>query len=109
MSYLDRLRALDAKKHLPEQVSKVAKAPFDTFGTDQGKAVSPKIVPATVHPAFDPSALQAEADRRNARAVLERSTDRYCACGRLAESGYPDGRGGTVWRCWLCFPVLGRA
>jgi len=58
---------------------------------------------------YDPVTLQREADRRNARAVRERSTGRWCACGSLAESGYPDGRGGTVWRCWRCFPVLGRA
>jgi hypothetical protein len=33
--YLDRLKTLDSKKWLPQQVSKVAKAAFDTFDTAQ--------------------------------------------------------------------------
>jgi len=111
MSYLDRLRALDAKKHIPEQPSKPLKAPFEPFEGDQGKRFSPKIVPATppAHPVFDPAALQAEADRRNARAVREHSTARWCACGRLASLAWPDRYGREIWRCLECGPVEGRA
>ena len=69
----------------------------------------PASPPVSAGLAFDPATLQAEADQRNARAAREHSTDRFCACGSLAESGYPDKRGGMVWRCWRCFPVLGRA
>ena len=38
--YLDRLKELDFKNPLPDQVSKVAKDPFDTFDTDQGGGFS---------------------------------------------------------------------
>jgi hypothetical protein len=104
MSYLDRLRALDAIKHAPEQLTKLPKAPSVGFVSDQGKRFSPISAPS-----FDPAGLQRVADERNARGIRKHSTDRFCACGSLAESGYPDGRGGTTWRCWRCFPVLGRA
>jgi len=79
-------------------------------GLDGGLAVlnsHPEVASEPI--VFDALVLQREADQRNARAVREHSTDRFCSCGSLAESGYPDGRGGTVWRCWRCFPVLGRA
>ena len=111
MSYLDRLRALDAKKHIPEQPSKGSKAPFEPFEGEQSERVSPKFYAgaATAPPAYDAVALQRLADQRNASAFARHSTERFCACGSLAESGYPDGRGGTVWRCWRCFPVSGRA
>jgi hypothetical protein len=111
MNYLARLRALDAKKHIPEQPSKGSKGAFEGFEGDHDKRFSPKVAGPLLspRPAYDSLALQAEADQRNARALQEHSTDRWCACGSLAESGYPDGRGGTVWRCWRCFPVLGRA
>jgi hypothetical protein len=36
-NYLDRLKALNHKKGLPKEVSKVAKAPFDTYDTDQSR------------------------------------------------------------------------
>ncbi len=53
-------------------------------------------------------ALQAEADKRNAKAKRELNTDRYCRCGSLAECAWPiDGRG-EVWRCFICIEVAGR-
>jgi hypothetical protein len=100
----ERHRGHDAQRHIPERPSKGSEGAFEGFEGEQGERFCPISVPA-----FDPAALQAEADRRNARALREHSTDRFCACGSLAESGYPDGRGGTVWRCWRCFPILGRA
>jgi hypothetical protein len=60
-------------------------------------------------PACDPARLQAEADRQNEKAVRERSTDRSCACGRLASYAWPDGRRRDVWRCLECGPVRGKA
>lgn len=52
--------------------------------------------------------LQAEADRRNAKARRENNTDRYCRCGRLAECAWPiDGRR-EAWRCFTCIEVAGR-
>lgn len=52
---------------------------------------------------------QAEADRRNAEAVRNGSTDRYCACGALATFGCPSHDGRPVWRCLECCPAEGRA
>jgi hypothetical protein len=114
MSYLDRLRALDAKKHLPEQPSKPSKAPFEPFEGGQSKCFSPKFeaqrVPAEfVTPAFDLAARQRESDRRNEKAVRERLTDRWCACGARATFAWPDGLRRDVWRCLDCGPVKGAA
>jgi hypothetical protein len=48
--------------------------------------------------------------RRNEQAQREGSTDRWCVgCGDLAELGWPNGRGGVVWRCLRCYPVAGHA
>jgi hypothetical protein len=38
--YLDRLKTLDSKKPLPQQVSKVSKGGFETFETAKGECVS---------------------------------------------------------------------
>jgi hypothetical protein len=63
--YLDRLRAIDAEKHLLHHVSKVAKDPFDTFDTGQGKGFSRNssdTTPAAASQAafaYNPIALQA--------------------------------------------------
>jgi hypothetical protein len=114
MNYLDRLRALDAKRHLPEQPSKPSKAPFEAFEGGLSKCFSPKFdaqgAPAEfVAPAFDRARLQVEADRRNAEAVRNGSTDRWCACGSRATFAWPDGRRRDVWRCLDCGPVKGEA
>jgi len=69
----------------------------------------PASPPVSAGLAFDPATLQAEADQRNARAAREHSTDRFCACGRLASLAWPDGRGREIWRCLECGPVKGRA
>ncbi|MCQ4189041.1 hypothetical protein, partial [Methylocystis suflitae] len=62
---------------------------------------------AKTHTAFDPAALQRKADRRNADAARNHSTDRYCACGRLATFAWRrDGR--DVWRCLECADAQGR-
>lgn len=52
--------------------------------------------------AFDPIALQREADRRNADASRNHLTDRFCSCGRLATFAWQDGRGQEIWRCLEC-------
>jgi hypothetical protein len=113
--YLDRLRALDAKKPLPNHVSKVAKDPFDTFDTSQGKRfseisrVTASAAPPQALSAYDPAALQREADKRNLNALREGITDRWCRCGVLAELAWPiDGRR-EVWMCPGCAPTAGRA
>jgi hypothetical protein len=114
MSYLDRLRALDAEKHLPEQPSKPSKAPFDPFEGSLSKCFSPKFeaqrAPAEfVTPAFDRGRLQADADRRNEKAVRERLTDRWCTCGARATFAWPRGLRCEIWRCRDCGPVRGEA
>jgi len=50
----------------------------NVLGVDIGSKVARAL--ASAHPVFDPAARQAEADARNARAVREHSTDRWCAC-----------------------------
>ncbi len=51
---------------------------------------------------------QREADRRNAEAARNHSTDRYCACGALARCQWlTDGR--PTWTCDECAPTMGRA
>ena len=53
--------------------------------------------------------LQAEADRRNAKAKREHSTARYCRCGSLAECAWPlEGRH-EMWRCFRCLEPGGSA
>lgn len=59
--------------------------------------------------AYDPVHLQREADRRNAAAIRDRITDRWCACGHLAEFAWPGDDGRDVWRCVECTPTWGRA
>lgn len=58
---------------------------------------------------YDPEALQVEADRRNATAIRDRITDRYCRCGHLATFAWPDDRGRDTWCCVECTPAWGRA
>ncbi len=112
MSYLDRLRALDAKKHLPEQPSKPSKGPSEPFEGGLSKRFSPNFTassaPITV-PAFQRERLQRESDRRNADAARMGLIDRWCACGQLASYAWPDGRRRDVWRCLDCGPVRGEA
>ena len=60
-------------------------------------------------PVFDPVRLQREADRRNAAAIRDRITDRWCACGRLATFAYPNSAGRDVWHCLECLDAYGRA
>lgn len=60
-------------------------------------------------PGFDPAALQAEADRRNAQARQDGITDRWCSCGRLATLAWPIGGLREAWRCDDCAPTRGRA
>ena len=114
MNYLDRLRALDAKKHLPEQPTKPSKGPSEPFEGGPSKCFSPKFeaqhAPAEfVTQAFDLAARQREADRQNERAVRERLTDRWCACGARATFAWPGGRRPEVWRCLDCGPARGEA
>lgn len=45
-----------------------------------------------------------EADRRNAEAVREGVTDRWCACGRLATFAWDEG-GRQTWKCLECSAV----
>jgi hypothetical protein len=59
--------------------------------------------------ALNTARLQAEADRRNEKAVRERLTDRWCACGARATFAWPDGLRRDVWRCLDCGPVSGEA
>lgn len=60
-------------------------------------------------PTYNPDRLQAQADRRNAAAVRDRITDRWCACGHLATFAWPDDHGRDTWRCVECTPAWGRA
>jgi hypothetical protein len=111
--YLDRLRALDSKKHILWQPSKPSKAPLEPFEGTLEECLSPKLdfkpAPTITAPAFDPVALQRAADRRNIIATHEHSTDRWCACGRLASYAWSDDCGRDVWRCLDCGPVKGEA
>lgn len=59
--------------------------------------------------ALNTARLQAEADRRNEKAVRERLTDRWCACGARATFAWPGGRRPEVWRCLDCGPARGEA
>ncbi|MGD9542408.1 hypothetical protein [Methylocystis sp.] len=59
--------------------------------------------------AYSPARLQREADRRNAAAGLNHSTDRFCRCGHLAMFAWPGHDGRDVWRCVECLPTRGRA
>lgn len=60
-------------------------------------------------PTYDPERLQREADRRNAEAARNRSTDRYCRCGHLATFAWPGDDGRPVWICDECAPTRGVA
>jgi len=60
-------------------------------------------------PAYDPAALQREADRRNAEAAHNGSTERWCRCGNTAGLAWPVGNRREVWMCERCAPTLGRA
>ena len=59
--------------------------------------------------AYDPARLQREADRRNAEAARNHSTDRFCRCGHLATFAWPGDDGRDVWICDECAPTRGRA
>jgi hypothetical protein len=58
---------------------------------------------------YDPEALQAGTDRRNAAAAREGITDRFCRCGHLATFAWPGDDGRDVWMCGECLPTRGRA
>ena len=64
---------------------------------------------AAAKPIYDPDLLQREANQRNAQAVRDGLTDRWCACGRLATMAWPDGAGRNVWQCHDCAPTAGKA
>jgi hypothetical protein len=83
------------------QICKVGK---DVFG-----GVAEGVSAAWPSPAFDPEALQADADDRNREAAREGRTDRFCACGRLATLAWPEGNRREVWRCDDCADAAGRA
>jgi hypothetical protein len=59
--------------------------------------------------AYDPERLQREADRRNAEAARNHSTDRFCRCGHLATFAWPGKAGRDAWACGECLPTRGRA
>ena len=59
--------------------------------------------------AYDPGRLQREADRRNAEAARNHSTDRFCRCGHLATFSWSGNDGRDVWICAECLPTRGRA
>ncbi|WP_292529441.1 hypothetical protein [Methylocystis sp.] len=52
---------------------------------------------------------QRQAGRQNAEAARNRSTDKFCACGRLATFAWPGVDGRPVWTCDECAPAWGRA
>ncbi|RTL84722.1 MAG: hypothetical protein EKK29_13835 [Hyphomicrobiales bacterium] len=65
------------------------------------RELKPLIVAELSRPLFDPDRLQAEADRKNAQAIREGRTDRFCRCGHLAEAErIIDNR--PTWRCDEC-------
>ena len=73
----------------------------DVFG-----GVADGVAPLVPAPLFDPEALQAEADRRNRKAIAAGLTDRFCACRNLATVAIFDPspmRGNTRWLCRGCF------
>lgn len=59
--------------------------------------------------AYDRERLQRDADRRNAEAARDHSTDRFCRCSHLATFAWPDHDGRQVWTCNECAPTRGRA
>lgn len=59
--------------------------------------------------AYDRARLQRKADRRNAEAVRNHSTDRFCRCGHLATFAWPGDNGRDVWICHECAPTRGVA
>jgi hypothetical protein len=79
-----------------------------TNGTDGTLGTDGTAFPA-IALAFDLASRQREADRRNEKAVRERLTDRWCACGARATFAWPDGLHRDVWRCLDCGPVKGEA
>lgn len=127
--YLARLRALAHEKHLSHELPEPPKAPCDSFGSLQGRHLSPDgvtsgsfgssvgrhVFQAPTAPqdlpkvVFSNEALQRDADRRNLTALREGRTDRFCACGRLARLAWPEGNRREVWRCDDCAATAGRA
>ena len=52
-------------------------------------------------PHHDPAALQQRADQRNREAIANGHTDRFCACGSLAENAWRIS-GKEKWVCDFC-------
>lgn len=113
--YLDRLRALSDEKRIPEQLPKLPKGAFGSNGSIPSECFCPTRPKGKVgesadatHSMFDSARLQREADRRNAVAMRDGTTDRWCVCGRLATLAWPDGEWREVWRCDDCASTAGR-
>ncbi len=105
MSYLDRLRALDAKKHVPEQPSKPSKAPFEPFEGGRGKTPfeNSSVAPAPVEPARPIVATVHGFKIRRSRPSATGPTDHFCErCGDYAESSYASPNGRLHWFCSEC-------
>lgn len=82
---------------------------------DAELGVAEGVAAALPSPAFDPAALQADADDRNREAAREGRTDRFCACRKMATVGVGNARadrgnpeGVARWLCSECFEA-GRA
>ena len=107
MSYLDRLRALDAQKHIREQPSKPSKPPFEPFDGDCTERFSPKAVPLSSAPPI--VAIAGGFKLRSLRPAQTGPTDQFCSrCGDYAENGWPAPGGGLVWFCSDCLGDRGR-
>lgn len=91
------LAELDASDH--QTVRPPLRQGGERLRTDDGAPV----------PIHDPARLQREADRLNAEAARNHSTDRFCRCGHLAQFAWPGDNGRDVWICAECLPTRGRA
>lgn len=75
-------------------------------GKDVFRGVAEGVSAALPSAAFDPAALQADADDRSREAAREGRTDRFCACRKMATVGVGSVRAdrgnpeGVAW--WLC-------
>jgi len=102
--YLARLKARNHENQPPGEPSKPSKASFEPFeGADGGPILLDSDRKRLL------GQVRATAIRRNADAVLNGSTDRWCDCGARASFAWPSVGGHDRWRCLECGPALGRS
>lgn len=80
----------------------VSKGAYGKIEWAKQEEIEAQLNPDYLDEIFDVLKLQQYADSRNREAAFNKSTDRYCRCGALAQTAYRVKGNAELWRCNEC-------